>query len=118
MTQVVNFTTRGNNILDLIFTKYADKILNIKNYPPIANSDHSLIFAEYKPDQIGKFHFKKIYYKNFAKADYRILKEYFSQTLDGLLNLELSCSEIWNIFNYTIKTAINLFVPLDKFIQK
>ena len=57
-----------------------------------------------------EFHFKTIYFKNFAKADYKNLKTYISHTHDGLLNLKLPCSEIWNIFDYTIKTAINLFV--------
>ena len=54
---------------------------------------------------------KKFIIKILQKPTYNNLNAYISHTLDGLLNLKLPCSEIWNIFDYTIKTAINLFVP-------
>ena len=41
--QIINFSTRGNNILDLVLTSMPDKIVNVQGFDDIIDTDHKLI---------------------------------------------------------------------------
>ena len=40
---MINFSTRGNNILELVLTGMPDKIVNVQGFDDIIDTDHKLI---------------------------------------------------------------------------
>lgn len=72
LTQVLDKPTRGNNILDLIFTKNPPLIKSTSNAPGI--SDHDIVVA----DSITKTYYAKHKHRKcymFSKANWENLKK-------------------------------------------
>ena len=67
--QVIDFPTRNDNFLDLLFTNIPDKISNIKGFQDILNSDHQLIEFSLDLRIKSQPHIKRRLY-NFKKADW------------------------------------------------
>ena len=101
LEQLVNFKTRGNNILDLILTNHSELINNIHSYMPLGNSDHSGICFEIYANLKHKENNEKVF--NFRKGNYNKFRELLS-----LINWEdvfrdKTCSEMWAIFKDIIE---------------
>ena len=46
LEQVVNTPTRGENILDLMFTNNRSGLNKVSTLPPLGKTDHDIIYAE------------------------------------------------------------------------
>ena len=115
--QCVNFPTREENILDLIFVRDQTFISQIDTLPPIAKSDHCTIFVKYcSPNKYNKT-LTKVYFKNFQKTNYAELKHFLRNFLIHNNFQTLNAHDSWQWFNSLINIAIDLFVPTHYFVN-
>ena len=114
--QHVREITRRRNeqesTLDLIFTKEEDDVKNIKVLPPLGDSDHGIVVADYVSEWISKVEFKPR--RMYHKGNYdRIIEEL------GRINWELefenkTVHESWEIFKIKLKALIEEYIPMTK----
>ena len=74
--QLVDFLTRGKNILDLIFATVPTKVQDIHGFDDIICTDHKLISFELDLKVPKRSKTKRVEY-NFKRADWSGLKETF-----------------------------------------
>jgi len=83
LTQVVDFPTRDNNILDIFITNRPSLIKQC--YPKPGISDHEIVYVEsYIKAPIQQVYKRKLY--NWSKADFGKLKQDFIRFSDKFLN--------------------------------
>ena len=110
-TQLVNFPSRGTNILDLVFTNSQTTIMDLQILPPIGNSDHNAInfkcrFPINKP--IPRT------FLNFAKSDFKSMDIFLANYCwVDIFNPANSLNQWYEDFLQVINTAISLFVPIE-----
>ena len=111
--QFIDFPTRNDHILDLLFTNIPDKISNFKGSQDILNSDHQLIEFSLDLRIKSQPHIKRRLY-SFKKADWNGLKHSLS-----LINWDL-CFEENDInasltnWSDTFLAAVNQHIPTSK----
>ena len=107
--QLVNFPTRGDNTLDLIFCPDKGVLKSIEHVAPFCDSDHdSILCCIYNHTKIVEAVSKP----SFQKADYGLINAFLS-TVDWNV-VYANCSttnEHWAAFKNVINTAIFNFVP-------
>jgi hypothetical protein len=112
LTQVVREPTRGNNILDLMFTTNPGFISSIEVHPGM--SDYIVIITDVnlKAESAKKKPHKVFLYE---KADMDGLKTFIKDKLSektrGSHISSADVSEHWNYLKRTITEAISKFVP-------
>ena len=77
--QLVDFPTRGKNILDLILTTIPTKVQHIHGFEDIICTDHKLISFELDLKVPKRSKTKRVVY-NFKRADWSGLKETLRNT--------------------------------------
>ena len=77
--QLVDFPTRGKNILDLILTTISTKVQHIHGFDDIICTDHKLISFELDQKVPKRSKTKRVVY-NFKRADWSGLKETLRNT--------------------------------------
>lgn len=112
LTQIVNFPTRRENILDLVLTNCSERV-HASPSPGFAGSDHDVavqlkIDAPFSPDPA--VHAVRVY----SKADWCSIRRHFD-SIDwiNLLN-GLGPEDAWNYFMKAYDFAIETYVPLLK----
>ncbi|KAL3854785.1 hypothetical protein ACJMK2_014034 [Sinanodonta woodiana] len=113
LQQMVTEATRGNNILDLIFTTNPALVHNIEIHPGM--SDHGVIIADINlKAKISKKKQREVHL--FKKADWDNLKTDVEQELTKVLKdqgkVETSTTEdIWLFLKKPIMNAVNKHIP-------
>ena len=113
--QNIRSPTRSNNILDYILTNNLSTLSEISVHPPIGRSDHSVIYANYNFKNQIKSLSSKFTFKNFGKANTNAINDFLQERL---LNLQSSnTSNLWIQFDFSVKEAIEKFVPMTTLHQ-
>ena len=110
LTQMVSEPTRGNNILDLLFSSCPDLVQNVTVSPGI--SDHSSVTAEVAlKAKISKKKPQKVYM--YGKADPEDLKRNLTTLRDSFLAASSgrSASDNWARFTKSLMDIIDKLVP-------
>ena len=110
LTQMVSEPTRGNNILDLLFSSCPDLVQNVTVSPGI--SDHSSVMAEVAlKAKISKKKPRKVYM--YGKADPEDLKRNSTRLRDSFLAASSgrSASDNWAHFTKSLMDIIDKLVP-------
>ena len=113
LTQLVSEPTRGNNILDVIFSSAPDLMDNVTVGPGI--SDHCAVFAEaVLKVKRTKNPTRKVFLYN--KADPAVLKSEIASFKDSFLEdaSNRSADENWNRFRDGLMNIVRKVVPQKK----
>ena len=110
LEQLVRSPTHNKgNILDLIITNMADKVLNVTLDAPIGKSDHCTIKLELDIKKQRGSDTRKI--PNWTKADIPGLKSYL-RNVDWRGELEdKNVEDSWSVFKRELEAATKKFVP-------
>ena len=90
---------------------------DIKNLPPIANSDHCIIYFKYMGATQINNKCTKYFYKNFNKIDYFNLKLFIRNFLFHNDFTKLNAIQSWKYCSFLFDMAIKYFVPTEYFIK-
>ncbi|EYC13222.1 hypothetical protein Y032_0044g1043 [Ancylostoma ceylanicum] len=107
--QRINESTRGPNLLDLLFTNSREVLDKITVRTPIGHSDHTSItfnlnFAGAEPTPV--------YVRSFSKCDYSLVNDYLSRIMwRASFDSVSSVDEKYEMFISIIQHTIELFVP-------
>ena len=111
LTQVQHEPTRGENILDLVFTTIPDQVKKVNAVPGMA--DHDAVSAEL--DTAVKYSRKQprtVYL--YKKGDMEGVKQYLEDFKDTFLDtnpMENQIEDNWNSFKKAIADAMDKFIP-------
>jgi len=109
LEQIVDFPTRKDNTLDLIFTSHPSFKQRCKPLPSIGNSDHDIVLLDIKPPK-PKPARRKIYL--WKKADIFKTKQDLQEYANHFLNKKFTNIEsMWEDFKHEIHKIINNRVP-------
>jgi len=119
LRQIVNESTRGNNILDLIITNLDNKYKPPEITAPLGSSDHNTI--EWRPNTTnnnGKIPTTHSYVRRFPQSSIDAFGRWVSNHswFSDIENLTCATA-LTSSFTNELKTAINNFFPLKR-IQK
>ena len=115
-SQLIQFPTRGLNILDVLFVDVDNLVTSVSPLPPIGFSDHNGIAftvdiksSDMKPNTV--------YNENVCKfrwyhADFQSMSNYLS-CIDwtAVLYANPSAADGWNVFMSLLWHTINMYVP-------
>ncbi len=108
--QEIDFPTRQNNLLDLIFVNEPHLVQGVQTGPQIASCDH-VTTVGYLSFHMPKHHF--VLYRDFRKANYEgISAELTHVNWASCLKTNASVDKIWNCFLSTIQRVLDVYVPL------
>ena len=116
-SQLVNFNTRYNSLLDVVLTDDNLIVSNLDSHPPIGLSDHVIIefdvvltFKVYS-DPNANYNYKSKHL--WHDADYDSMSMYLS-CIDwsSVCCYNPSALSLWNAFSDILSTAVSLFVPI------
>ena len=112
--QCVDFPTRKNNILDLMFCSDRNLIQDIYPTAPFSTSDHDSIICKMLPfDQQDQNVMRK---PNFKQADYPLMNAFLcTLDWDAIYSNCTDASEHWYAFKNIIDTAVYNFVPFTDY---
>ena len=122
LTQIVDFPTRKDNILDLIFCNDANYISRAYCVEPFVLSDHENIFftidlaatnVTLSPDYLSTIDEFSCNY-NFKNADYISLSNYLCSVNWYLMFSQCNTNDAWCLFKKCLWYAISHFVPIKK----
>ena len=110
LTQKVLLPTRGNNILDLLFTRDVD-ISGLSLVPPFSRSDHKgIAFA--LGGSVPESKIERC--RNYAQADWDLINaEVFNVDWTYLLN-SVNTSDAYNVFVEIIQDILTRNVPMNR----
>ena len=112
---VREITRRNNNeasTLDLIFTGEEEDVKNISLLPPLGDSDHDIVIADYVCEWISKVEYKPR--RMYHKGNYdRIIEELEKINWEAQFENK-TVQECWDIFKAKLKALIEEFIPLTK----
>ena len=124
-SQLVNFPTRNENILDLIFTDNMSLVTNVRPDLPLASSDHASIsfninLCSYLGDEPSsesnfdaKNDFKGFSYYDLEKTNWPKVCDILSN-IDWLSIFNVNSNDVtycWNEFYYIVLHAISIYAP-------
>ena len=116
LTQLVNESTRINNILDLLFVSDPMLISELTVLPPFGSSDHnSFSFTVCINTDVKRYcvDTRKMFYC-WKKADWTLLNDYFLCTdWKLLLSSCVSTNDCWAKFTDVLDQGCKLFVPCN-----
>lgn len=114
-SQLVNFPTRGSNLLDLVLTDVDMLVSYVVSHPPIGFSDHAALEFTVTVSPISNCDVEQpsttLKYQ-WAKTDFQAMSMYLS-SIDWkyLVYTNPSGSSMWAEFVRVLKCAIDTFVP-------
>jgi hypothetical protein len=112
LTQIVREPTRGNNIIDLMFTTNPGLISSVEVHPGM--SDHNVIITDVNLQTKSaktKPHRVLLYEKADMDRLKTFIKDKLSEKTRGSHISSADDSENWNYLKRTITEAISKFVP-------
>ena len=119
LLQLINFNTRCNNIIDLIFTNNELIVSNINSLSPFEYdnhiSDHSAIDVYLLIDNLYDDNCPTKKYYNYNKSDLIKIKDHLlTIDWDVIFSPFSDPDELMNIFTETTNHIINLYTPLKR----
>ena len=112
LEQTINFPTRGENCLDLVFTNFTELISEIKRDVPLASSDHDSVTFSLKCDLESKPNTATRW--NYRKGDYDKLRLLLSE-IDWTDKFEnRGCADMWEIFKCELERVQKDCIPVSK----
>jgi ribonuclease P/MRP protein subunit RPP40 len=114
LIQFVEKSTRGKNVLDLVFTSEENMIENLTVGEPLGTSDHQIIrwgFVSIKDNLNSNVHIKS---HDYFKADYDGMREEINTTDVGELIMGISVEQDWDRFKLNIENLRDKWVPLRR----
>ena len=110
LSQVVNFPTRNENLLDLIFISEPDLVQCPSEGMPIYNCDHKTVLANIMIQKPKNILIRK---RDYARCDFESLNnELQNENWDVLLAENGTLNANWNNFLTNLRTKINRYAPL------
>jgi len=114
-SQLVNFPTRGNNILDVILTDDDSIVTTVKSCPPVGYSDHIAIEFTMTLTTDGRgvtdgFYNKCHYLWHIGDYD-NMISYLLSIHWNALLCYNPSAEQIWLAFSHILWSAVEQYVP-------
>ena len=113
LKQHVSEPTRGNNILDLLFSTNDALISNVNVGPEFSNSDHKIVNFDINLSIYDEIVSDEVVYV-YRKANYERLRTILSETDWSLLSSETSINESWLKFTNILNNAIDSCIPTSK----
>ena len=117
-SQMVNSSTRGDNVFDVILTDDDMLISNLTLSPPIGHSDHSVIEFVLAINRCGSTITTTTCSKQNTRGHKWHLTDFESMSMHllsidwfSLIHNNPSTECMWNVFCAIINDAINMFVP-------
>ena len=115
--QLISQPTRGNNLLDLIFTDHPEFFFNTDVFPPIHGLDHCTIFTSYNLNYSISQSFRKTIW-HYDRGNYAELNNYLANTLTHEALHDKSLDELVLILTKTITDGMNLYIPSKTILIK
>ena len=110
LTQVHNEPTRGNNILDLVFTSNPSLCKNSQTIPGI--SDHHALVTDFDitPQRIKQKKRKHFIYSKVTEENWTEINKELSEVAKSIQNMsekETNVESMWTFFKDSLMTVIN-----------
>ena len=110
--QVIDKPTRGDNILDLLFTNNKSTLHKFDTLPPLGKSDHDIIYSEItvRPNRVNP-PYRTVYI--FRKANWEGIKQKLTTLFNNMQNStdHPPVNELWESFKTTLLNAMQEFIP-------
>ena len=104
--------TRGDNILDLLFTNNKSTLQKFDPLPPLRKSDHDIISSEItvRPNRV-KPPYRTVYI--FRKANWEGIKPKLTTLFNNMQNAteQPPVNELWESFKTTLLNAMQELIP-------
>ena len=115
-SQLVNFATRGANLLDVVLTDTETSVIKLNPEPPLGTSDHITIKFTVAAECAGKVKeadsTESLCQLQWSRADYQLMCDYLCNVNWSSIVCEYpSANHSWLAFTTILKQAIDLFVP-------
>lgn len=112
LSQLVNYPTRNDNILDLILTNDPNSISNIQVSDPFCLSDHNMVSFDIlsltKPKPKSD-----IYIYNFNNADWPGIIAFLSSVnFFNIFSVATDVNDVFNLFYNVLDYCISVYVPV------
>lgn len=108
LVQRVGDPTRGDSILDLIFSSDEDLVSNVSIREGLGTSDHNSVFFDLLC--FAKSHRRRADLFDWNRAKWDKVVPFLKFALADLVDFE-SVDEMWHTFKYAFEDCKNLFVP-------
>ena len=111
LQQMVTQPTRGDNVLDLVFTNTPSFVQDVKILPRLGDHDIVLVDALLTPQRI-KIPRRKVYL--YKKGNFELINDDiqdFAKTLTDDNIAQSSVNKLWNDFKETVLTSIEKHIP-------
>ena len=112
-SQVVPSPTRGNNLLDLVFSNEPLAMSGANVIQPFSNSDHCQIEFSIFTDSLFEHGVElNVVRYDWDKADFDSICEYIAAVnWLNVLTVNLTADSLWRAFSDVLQTAIDRYVP-------
>lgn len=119
LEQVVDFPTRGDNILDLVLTSHPGYKERCKPLPPItAKSDHDIVLFDLSLQPVRTRPKRRTIYL-WKKANIQGIKQAFSGYGSSFMNTTFhSVNDMWLDIKNTIDKVVQEFVPTRRTLAR
>ena len=118
LVQHVDHPTRGNAILDLLFTSDEAMVRNLDIGESFGGSDHNILRCDLVvTDKIEQMDMNTYSYM-WNKGRYRDMKDMLSKIDWDNAYKDKSIDEMWNVFNENLQKCVDLYIPKRKAIVK
>ena len=114
LTQVHNETTRGNSILDLVFTSNPSLCKNSQTVPGI--SDHHALVTDFdivpqriKQKKRKRYIFSKVTEENWDEINNELLE--VSKKIQSMSKEDTDVESMWTLFRNSLISVVNKWVP-------
>lgn len=116
LSQIVNETTRYNNLIDLLLTTTPLEIINVSVEPPFSTSDHNKICFDIGNAFTTEPESKQFY--NFKKCKIQDMKNFLLQQDWNYLLYGETIDHIWTYFSQVLHNAFKQYVPITKLSKR
>lgn len=106
--QLISEPTRGDNILDLVFSNHRSLISDISVQSPLGNSDHASISFDINASGEEWFPIKR---RQFTKCKYEAICYLYSADWAASVGSVSSVNDKYSMFLAILNHTIDMFVP-------
>ena len=112
LTQVIDKSTRNNNILDLLCMTNPSFLNRVETLPPLGASDHDIVYSEINlalPHIKQPAHKVQIYKKANWEQIEKDLKETYTHLIENKDNMSLD--NLWDTFKQHVQDTVKKNIP-------
>ena len=110
LCQMVDFKTRGDNTLDLVFTSHPSLVEHTKAIPALGKADHDIVLCD---SQVKPVRSRKVrrYIKIWKKANTEAIRTALHKLHDDITSDTGNIDTVWNKFRQSIETIMADHIP-------